>query len=193
MTSVIRLPGGGYRILTKGASEIVLSLCVNVCDEGGKVTPLDDATRKDLLVFIETMASSALRTLVLAYRDVPATFDLDNDVLDVDLALICIVGIKDPLRAEVPDAIKACRRAGITVRMVTGDNISTAKAIAKECGIFGEGSTALEGSVWRKMSNDEQMAIIPTLHVLARSSPTDKLLLVQRFVTGGEGVLTAGG
>jgi P-type Ca2+ transporter type 2C len=129
---------------------------------------------------ITEMASRGLRTLALTYRDLPAGTDVASyeQSPDEDLTLVAIVGIKDPVRKEVPDAVRTCQRAGITVRMVTGDNINTAKHIARECGILTEGGVALEGPVFRKMSEDELQAMLPNLQVLARSSPKDKYLLV---------------
>ena len=88
-----------------------------------------------------------------------------------DMTFLGVVGIQDPLRAGVPEAVRDCIKAGVFPRMVTGDNIHTAKAIAKECGIFTAGGLALEGPEFRKMGKLEQRAIIPKLQVLARSSP----------------------
>jgi len=85
---------------------------------------------------IEKFADSALRTLCLAYKDIEYTTaitDLNENFLECDLTMVCIAGIKDPLRPEISQAIKTCRTAGIRVRMVTGDNVNTAVAIAKDC------------------------------------------------------------
>ncbi|KAK9867201.1 hypothetical protein WJX84_002696, partial [Apatococcus fuscideae] len=129
---------------------------------------------------ITAMAERGLRTLCLAYRDMPdapAASELQEQPAE-DLTACCIVGIKDPVRKEVPDAVAVCKRAGITVRMVTGDNLHTAQHIARECGImFGDG-TAMEGPTFRSMPDEDAKAILPKLQVLARSSPTDKYRLV---------------
>lgn len=91
------------------------------------------------------MASKALRTLCLAYRDiscnsVPADWEGQEAIVVDHLTCVGVVGIQDPVRPEVPDCIHSCQEAGVTVRMVTGDNHATAKAIAVQCGIIGETS-----------------------------------------------------
>merc|ERR1711907_172994 len=131
----------------------------------------------------------------LAYKELSqSASDLEDmsDAPDENLILIGVVGIKDPLREEVPGAVEQCKAAGITVRMVTGDNVLTAKHIARECGILTDRGQALEGPVFRKMSEDEQRTALATLQVLARSSPTDKLTLVRRLKEMGEVVAVTG-
>eukprot|EP00164_Ancoracysta_twista_P008302 GFYU01011960.1.p1 GENE.GFYU01011960.1~~GFYU01011960.1.p1 ORF type:complete len:574 (-),score=220.77 GFYU01011960.1:562-2025(-) len=140
------------------------------------------------------MASEAKRTLGLAYIEYPrnASDWHDTEPLEVDLVCECVVGIHDPLRVEVPPAVLACQNAGITVRMVTGDNIATAKAIAKDCGILVDGGIAMEGPSFRKLPEGELKKILPRLAVLARSSPEDKLKLVQGLKSLGEVVAVTG-
>jgi Ca2+-transporting ATPase len=108
------------------------------------------------------------------------------------LVLLGIFGIQDPLRKGVPEAVQACQRAGVIVRMVTGDNISTAKAIAQQCGILSEVGLVMEGPTFRKLSTSEMDSIIPRLQVLARSSPTDKQILVKRLKHLGHIVAVTG-
>ncbi|KAJ3017455.1 UNVERIFIED_CONTAM: hypothetical protein HDU68_011683 [Siphonaria sp. JEL0065] len=126
----------------------------------------------------------------------------DADVLGHPLALNefgghslivgSIVGIEDPLRPGVPEAVKACQDAGVFVRMVTGDNIMTAKSIATKCGIYSKGGLVMEGEYFRQL-NDEQLAeMIPKLQVLARSSPMDKQILVSKLKEYGETVAVTG-
>lgn len=172
--------GGSYRWFTKGASEIVVEMCDMMIDGDGNSVPLSEAQRKIVLDTINSFASDALRTLCLAYKDVDG---LDDDDDDADsptsgFTLICIFGIKDPLRPGVKDAVEACKSAGIVVRMVTGDNINTAKAIAKECGILTDGDLAIEGPEFRSKSPEEMRDIIPKIRVMARSLPLDKHTLV---------------
>ncbi|XP_052627705.1 calcium-transporting ATPase 2, plasma membrane-type-like [Lactuca sativa] len=95
--------------------------------------------------------------------------------------LIAVVGIKDPLRLGVKEAVEICLAAGITVCMVTGDNINTTRAIAKECGIVTEGGLAIEEPVFRAKSDPEKCELAPRIQVMARSSPTDKLKLVEHL------------
>jgi P-type Ca2+ transporter type 2C len=98
---------------------------------------------------------------------------------------IGVVGIKDPLRPGVTQAVSDCHRAGVMVRMVTGDNVSTAKAVAIECGIYTDG-IIMEGPTFRNLSRSQMDAVIPQLQVLARSSPEDKRILVTRLRHLGE-------
>jgi len=171
-----------FRLYSKGASEIIVSLCNHVV-LNGKAVPLDKALEEELAQAIHKMACDGLRTIALAYRDFsePTNWEKEDDV-EVNLTLLGIVGIRDPPRDEVPDAVKRCISAGIVVRMVTGDNIETAKKIAEECGIFtGPPGIAIEGPVFRAMSEEERDKIIPNIQVMARSSPTDKYTLVTRL------------
>ena len=94
-----------------------------------------------------------------------------------------IVGIIDPLRADVKEAVRKCQGAGITVRMVTGDNLDTAKAIARQCGILRRGGIAMEGSRLRTLAPRELDAILPRLQVVARSSPEDKVSYLCIYLT----------
>ncbi|TPX39836.1 hypothetical protein SeMB42_g04577 [Synchytrium endobioticum] len=189
-----------YRLHTKGASEIVLGLCKRYVDRSGSnVLPLTGDTMASYQRIIKTWASEGLRTLALAYRDsdVPlasndATEGEDEETPEYDLTLIGIVGIKDPVRREVPGAVAQCQRAGLVVRMVTGDNVLTACKIAKECGIFTENGIALEGPVFRAMDVSKQLSVIPRLQVLARSSPADKHTLVTLLKEMGEVVAVTG-
>jgi Ca2+-transporting ATPase len=108
------------------------------------------------------------------------------------MVFVGMVGIKDPLRPGVPEAVRTCQKAGVVVRMVTGDNRMTAEAIARDCGILQPNSIVLEGPEFRNMSQEQQYEIIPRLHVLARSSPEDKRILVKRLKDKGETVAVTG-
>ncbi|TWW62810.1 Plasma membrane calcium-transporting ATPase 1 [Takifugu flavidus] len=197
MSTVLKNADGGFRMYSKGASEIVLRKCSRILDNQGqprafKLKDRDEMVRK----VIEPMACDGLRTICVAYRDFPAeagepNWDAENDILN-DLTCICVVGIEDPVRPEVPEAISKCQRAGITVRMVTGDNINTARAIATKCGIIvpGEDFLCLEGKEFnQQIRNDKGEVeqerldkVWPKLRVLARSSPTDKHTLVKGII-----------
>mmetsp|Transcript_16307 Transcript_16307/g.26923 ORF Transcript_16307/g.26923 Transcript_16307/m.26923 type:complete len:1033 (-) Transcript_16307:210-3308(-) len=194
MSTVVSVNSKFWRLFTKGASEIVLGLCTHYVGEGGSREVLDAATTETLRNTITAYASDGYRTITLAYRDLevdPAAL-LNPDYVESDLTLLGIVGIKDPVRQEVPAAVAACQKAGIMIRMVTGDNILTAKKIAQECGILTAGGIALEGPVFRALSNEEKDRIIPNLQVLARSSPADKYILVTRLKLMGEVVAVTG-
>ncbi|MEE6480299.1 hypothetical protein FKM82_012530 [Ascaphus truei] len=197
MSTVLKNNDGSYRMFSKGASEIVLKKCFKILSGNGEDKVFRPRDRDDLAKrVIEPMASEGLRTICLAYRDFPAgehepDWENENDILS-GLTCISIVGIEDPVRPEVPDAIKKCQRAGITVRMVTGDNINTARAIASKCGILhpGEDFLCIEGKEFNRRIRNEKGEIEqeridkiwPKLRVLARSSPTDKHTLVKGII-----------
>ncbi|KAL6616673.1 hypothetical protein ACP70R_038943 [Stipagrostis hirtigluma subsp. patula] len=165
---------GRPRAFLKGASEVVLQRCSCVIDGTGSIEKLTDAKTKRVASAIDAFACEALRTLCLAYQDVGSGSDIPND----GYTLIAVFGIKDPLRPGVRDAVKTCHAAGINVRMVTGDNINTAKAIARECGILTDDGIAIEGPEFRAKSPNEMREIIPRIQVMARSLPLDKHTLV---------------
>ncbi|KAM4702309.1 plasma membrane calcium-transporting ATPase 4 isoform 3-T3 [Discoglossus pictus] len=196
MSTVLSDPSGGFRMYSKGASEILLRKCTKILDQGGELSPFKAKDRDEMIKkVIEPMACDGLRTICLAYRDFPAgtepDWDNEGDILS-DLTCINIVGIEDPVRSEVPEAILKCQRAGITVRMVTGDNINTARAIATKCGILlpGEDFLCLEGKEFNTLIRNEKGEVEqekldkvwPRLRVLARSSPTDKHTLVKGII-----------
>uniref|UniRef100_A0A8C0GSY7 Calcium-transporting ATPase n=1 Tax=Chelonoidis abingdonii TaxID=106734 RepID=A0A8C0GSY7_CHEAB len=196
MSTVLKNSDGSFRMYSKGASEIILRKCTKILDKNGdlrvfKVKDRDEMVKK----VIEPMACQGLRTICLAFRDFPAdaepNWDNENEIMS-DLACITVVGIEDPVRPEVPEAILKCQRAGITVRMVTGDNINTARAIATKCGILlpGEDFLCLEGKEFNRLIRNEKGEVEqeqldkvwPKLRVLARSSPTDKHTLVKGII-----------
>ncbi|BBG95161.1 calcium ATPase 2 [Prunus dulcis] len=180
MGVVLELPEGGFRVHCKGASEIVLAACDKFLSPDGEVVPLDRASIDLLNGIIERFASEALRTLCLAYMEIGNEFSAESPIPSSGYTCIGIVGIKDPVRPGVKESVEICRSAGITVRMVTGDNINTAKAIARECGILTDGGLAIEGPEFREKSEEELQKIIPKLQVMARSSPMDKHTLVAK-------------
>ncbi|KAL4562010.1 hypothetical protein LXL04_034198 [Taraxacum kok-saghyz] len=177
MSVLVALPGGKLRAFCKGASEIILNLCDKVLTEDGEVVELSDKQRKAITDVINGFACEALRTICLAFQDIEAGSSSDN-IPETNYTIIAVVGIKDPVRPGVKEAVKTCLDAGIIVRMVTGDNINTAKAIARECGILTPDGLAIEGPVFREKSVDQLKDIIPRLQVMARSLPLDKHRLV---------------
>ncbi|XP_047260463.1 calcium-transporting ATPase 2, plasma membrane-type-like, partial [Capsicum annuum] len=136
MGVVLELPEGGLRAHTKGASEIVLAACDKVINSSGEVVPLDETSTNHLKTTIDQFANEALRTLCLGYMEMEKGFSPDADIPASGYTCIGIVGIKDPVRPGVRESVALCRSAGVNVRMVTGDNINTATAIARECGIL---------------------------------------------------------
>ncbi|XP_027178699.1 calcium-transporting ATPase 2, plasma membrane-type [Coffea eugenioides] len=184
MGVILELPeGGGLRAHCKGASEIVLAACDKVINSDGDVVPLDEESVKHLKATIDQFASEALRTLCLAYMELENGFSAEDAIPVSGYTCIGIVGIKDPVRPGVRESVALCRSAGVTVRMVTGDNINTAKAIARECGILTDDGIAIEGPVFREKTQEELLELIPKIQVMARSSPLDKHTLVKHLRT----------
>ncbi|XP_020104278.1 calcium-transporting ATPase 1, plasma membrane-type-like [Ananas comosus] len=193
MGVVLQLPGGIYHAHTKGASEIILAACDKVLDSTGNAVPLDETAVSHLKGTIESFANEALRTLCLAYMEIENGFSVGEQIPLSGYTCIGIVGIKDPVRPGVKESVAICRNAGITVRMVTGDNINTAKAIARECGILTDDGLAIEGPEFRTKSLEELNALIPKLQVMARSSPLDKHNLVKHLRTTFDEVVAVTG
>ncbi|KAF9114743.1 hypothetical protein BGX27_009967 [Mortierella sp. AM989] len=220
MATIVQMGPKKFRLHAKGASEIIMKRCnkiIQISSAADQSTPLSEKDRNaeitelDLNSDLETQihktiisyATQSLRTIGVAYRDFeswpPAGIELNQDgevpfsaVAESGLTLVGIVGIEDPLRDGVPEAVLACQRAGVFVRMVTGDNILTAKAIATQCGIYTQGGIIMEGPKFRALSEEEMDAVIPRLQVLARSSPDDKKILVGRLKAMGEIVAVTG-
>lgn len=166
MSVQVALPGSDMsRAFCKGASEIVLGMCDKVVNTDGEALPLSEEQRNKISDVINGFACEALRTLCVAFKDIESPSGAES-IPEDGYTLIAVVGIKDPVRPAVREAVKTCLDAGITVRMVTGDNINTAKAIAKECGILTEDGLAIEGPDFQKMSEQEMAEIIPKLQVL---------------------------
>ncbi|KAF4124368.1 P-type Ca2+ transporter type 2C [Geosmithia morbida] len=207
MGVVVKLPDGGARLYVKGASEIILGKCGSMLGDPTKdasTTRMDPEDMKSVSALIDQYASRSLRTIGVAYRDFsswppregrrsennPAEVDMES--LFEDLTFIAMVGIQDPLRAGVPESVALCQKAGVTVRMVTGDNKLTAQAIARECGILQPGGVVMEGPEFRNLSRQQQEEVAPRLQVLARSSPEDKRILVRLLRDRNEIVAVTG-
>ncbi|KAG4399397.1 hypothetical protein GLYMA_08G222200v4 [Glycine max] len=200
----LKLGDSGIHIHWKGAAEIVLGTCTQYLDSDGQLQSIEEDKKAFFKDAIDDMAARSLRCVAIAYRSyeldkVPSSEqDLDQWSLpEYELVLLAIVGIKDPCRPGVKDAVKVCTDAGVKVRMVTGDNLQTAKAIALECGILASIEDAvepniIEGKKFRELSEKEREDIAKKITVMGRSSPNDKLLLVQALRKGGEVVAVTG-
>ncbi|KAK7033038.1 calcium-transporting ATPase [Favolaschia claudopus] len=208
MGVVVRTPKGKYRLYLKGASEILSKKCarhVVVHKDGAgsgdgdaeiETTDIDELANDNISRTTIFYANQMLRTIALCYRDLEswppqgAVRDHNHEVayedLAQDLTLIGIVGIEDPLRPGVVEAVKKCQKAGVAIKMCTGDNVLTARSIATQCGIFSPGGVIMEGPVFRQLSMEEKIEIVPRLQVLARSSPKDKEVLVETLKHIGE-------
>ncbi|KAK7747553.1 plasma membrane calcium [Cytospora paraplurivora] len=207
MGVVRQLPNGKARLYVKGASEIVLAQCSSMLRDpssDNRVAPLDQEHMETVSKLIDHYATQSLRTIGIVYKDFdkwppPRARRADGEKDEVqfeaifnNMVFIGMVGIKDPLRDGVTEAVRDCQKAGVVVRMVTGDNKLTARAIAEDCGILQPDSIVLEGPEFRNMPLQEQEAILPRLHVLARSSPEDKRTLVGLLKSKGETVAVTG-
>jgi len=193
-SAMIGLDGGTLvRVLVKGAPEIVVDYCSHYASSKGGAAgaPLDDAKRGELASAQDAMSNGQKRVICLAHKDVlladlpsdPKTMsDAQLDALVTSgLTVDAFVGIIDPLRPDVPASVKIAQSAGVKVRMVTGDNLKTATAIADKAGIFKTGDIAMEGPEFRKLTPAQLDDMLPRLTVLARSAPEDKYLLVTRL------------
>ncbi|KAL4982207.1 hypothetical protein BDW68DRAFT_195555 [Aspergillus falconensis] len=201
MGAVIKLADGKHRFLVKGASEILLGYSSSVWMPSGPVD-LVSSERERLEQVILDYAKQSLRTIALVSREFaewPPKHAVDPDdssqadlgLLLQNMSFIGVVGIQDPIRPGVPEAVAKCHHAGVVVRMVTGDNMVTAKAIATDCGIY-TGGIVMEGPRFRTLSDAEFDEVLPRLQVLARSSPEDKRILVTRLRALGEIVAVTG-
>lgn len=169
-------------IYTKGAPDELLRRCVSI-DLGGKVEPLTDAKRQEILSANLSFAESALRVIGAAYSCVDvvhASFEAENDLIFLGL-----VGMIDPPREEAKAAIDICKKAGIEVKMITGDHKITATAIGRELGIVEDGATAVEGRSISEMDDEQLRACVKDTNVFARVSPEHKVRLVDAVRANG--------
>jgi P-type Ca2+ transporter type 2C len=199
MAAVVKLSSNKYRLYVKGAPEVLLAKSTRVVSdptEGLSDHPITAEDTDYLKEIISTYASCSLRTMGLAYRDFDSWSDSEAEVnvdeILKDLVFLAVVGIQDPLRPDVKEAVRVCQHAGVVVRMVTGDNVLTAEAIAKECGILGPNGTAMEGKEFRNLSRTQMDTALPQLRVIARASPEDKRLLVTALKDLGDVVAVTG-
>ncbi|RJE22930.1 P-type ATPase [Aspergillus sclerotialis] len=210
MGVVYHEPTVGYRLLVKGAAELMVEACTTVLTDIDaskdqvSTENLSEDEKEKVIDTITSYAGKSLRTIGMVYRDFQSwppknaqTVEDDPSAVkfeDIfhDMTWVGVVGIQDPLRPEVPTAIQKCHVAGVQVKMVTGDNMATATAIASSCGIKTEDGVAIEGPTFRQLTDEQMDEVIPRLQVLARSSPEDKRILVERLKKLGETVAVTG-
>ncbi|RBR09634.1 uncharacterized protein FIESC28_09746 [Fusarium coffeatum] len=218
MGAVVQIPGPTkdkpkHRLFIKGASEIVLGECTAILGDptqGTSTESLSDNHKEGLRSLITGYATNSLRTIGLAYRDFEswppvltlrpedeANTEIDLTDLVHNLTWMGVVGIQDPVRKGVPEAVSDCGIASVNVKMVTGDNVETARAIALNCGILTEANmvepnAVMQGSDFRKLTESERSNVVRKLRVLARSSPEDKRVLVKALRALGEIVAVTG-
>ncbi|KAJ1666171.1 plasma membrane calcium [Coemansia sp. RSA 1646] len=197
MSTIVPIAGqdSQYRVHAKGASEIILSACTKYMNKSGSIVELDDSVRNDLLRRISVFANGALRTFALSFKVInSAELEAcsDDEAPLSDLVWVGLMGIQDPLRPGVRQAVEDCHRAGVIVRMITGDNIETARAIGRNAGILTKGGQAITGPQWRRMTPEQQHKELPRIQVMARSSPLDKQIMVERLQERNEVVAMTG-
>ena len=180
------------RCYVKGAPDVLIDRSGSFRSPDGTLVPVTDDNRHLALEANDRIANSGERVMVVAQRDFdPAGFDKNAELLPLvtDLTLLAMVGIVDPPRPEAKAAIAECHAAGIQVRMITGDHAATAAAIAKELGIEGR---ALTGTEFAAMSDDDLLADLDNIGVVARVAPEDKIRLVQLLKRKGNVVSMTG-
>ena len=165
---------------TKGAPDVVLSLCTKYFD-GEKVVDLTDALRQEIMAANKAMADKALRVLCLAMKPEATTDFAEPAEIEKELVFVGLTGMIDPVRPEVKDAIVECNEAGIRPIMITGDHRDTAVAIAKELGIISDESGSLTGAELSKMSDEEFDANVEKYSVYARVQPEHKTRIVNAW------------
>ncbi|XQJ24823.1 vacuolar-type Ca2+-ATPase, putative [Leishmania guyanensis] len=202
MSAVVRQEDGTLLHHVKGGSDRILPLCDRYVNETGDEVPMTDEACERIAQQVKKLADMGNRTIGVAYAVLSGT-ELPEDEPTEALVWLSLLGIQDPLRPEVADAVMKCQAAGVTVRMCTGDNIDTAVAISRQCGIFNPyyGDLAMTGQDFRNLvydayGDEERMAkfwpVLDHMTVMARSQPLDKQLLVLMLMTRGEVVAVTG-
>jgi Ca2+-transporting ATPase len=179
------------RCLVKGAPDVLLARSASVLDADGSAIGIEPG-RERIVAANDRLANQGLRVLAVASREIdPAVFDANADLLAEvrDLTLLALVGIVDPPRKEAREAIARCTEAGIRVRMITGDHVTTAAAIGTQLGIEGE---ALTGTEFAALSDAQLDERLDDLGVVARVAPEDKVRLVDRLKRRGNIVAMTG-
>lgn len=180
--STVNIYGGAPYVFSKGAPEILLERCSAVETDRGTIELTEDVKQRILQV-IDDMASEGYRLLAVAYRklEVPENkvAELSEDEIESKLVFLGLVGIMDPPRPEVFDAIKATKKAGIKVMMITGDHALTAKSIAEQIGLYEPGDEVIVGKELDRMSDEELLEKIDRIKIIARAMPEQKLRIVR--------------
>lgn len=190
----VRGAEGKVLVHWKGAAEIILSACDKWVDADGEVLGMRVEKREELEKLIKRMAESSLRCMAFAYCETESVSEDMKEwkLPDKELTMLAMVGIMDRCRPGAKMAVEKVQGAGVRVRMVTGDNLATAKAIATECAILKEGDMAVEGDTFRQWNEAEMREKLPHVSVVARALPSDKLLLVKKLQAMGEVVAVTG-
>ena len=191
MTTIHKMPNG-YRVITKGAPDVLLKRCNKVYDNGN-VTTLDYSKTKLIENQNNKMADEALRVLAIAYLDIPnLPSKIDTETVEKNLIFIGLIGMIDPPREGVKEAVATCKKAGIKTVMITGDHIITAKAIAKDLGILRGSDLAITGEELDKIPQAVLQRNIMNYSVFARVTPEHKVRIVKAYQSTGAVVAMTG-
>ena len=191
MTTVNDMEGNLY-VNVKGAIEGLVNICTKAIIDGNLVDMTEDV-KGQILQANNEMSSRALRVLGFAYKEIDKVPDgVTTDTLENDLIYLGLVGMIDPPRPEVKQAVKDCFSAGMIPIMITGDSISTATAIAKEIGILTDGKEAITGQELDKLTDEEFEKRIENIRVYARVSPENKVRIVKVWKKLGKTVAMTG-
>ena len=191
MTTIHKMPNG-YRVITKGAPDVLLKRCNKVYDNGN-VTTLDYPKTKLIENQNNKMADDALRVLAIAYLDIPnLPSKIDTETVEKNLIFIGLIGMIDPPREGVKEAVATCKKAGIKTVMITGDHIITAKAIAKDLGILRGSDLAITGEELDKIPQSILQKNIMNYSVFARVTPEHKVRIVKAYQSTGAVVAMTG-
>ena len=191
MTTIHKMPNG-YRVITKGAPDVLLKRCNKVYDNGN-VTTLDYPKTKLIENQNNKMADEALRVLAIAYLDIPSLpSKIDTETVEKNLIFIGLIGMIDPPREGVKEAVATCKKAGIKTVMITGDHIITAKAIAKDLGILRGSDLAITGEELDKIPQAVLQRNIMNYSVFARVTPEHKVRIVKAYQSTGAVVAMTG-
>jgi P-type Ca2+ transporter type 2C len=183
----------GPRLLVKGGAEILLTRCSHVLDKSGARALLANE-RTDIESTLRLWGTLGLRPLALAYRELgdEAALAEATEILEHELVFVAAVGLGDPLRAEVPAAIAACRAAGVEIKVVTGDHQATAEAVAHRLDLLSPTDLVMSGTDFRARDDEALRPLLGQLRVLARATPDDKLRLVRLLKDEGHVVAVTG-
>lgn len=185
MTTIHKL-GSKYRVITKGAPDFLLKKCTQYY-ENGRISLLDTNRLQQINRVNSNMAGKALRVIGVAYADLDYLPNkIESGTIENKLIFVGLIGMIDPPRQGVKEAITTCSRAGIKTVMITGDHIQTASAIAKELNILKAGDIAITGEMLDKIPQDKLEKEIMNYSVFARVSPEHKVRIVKAFQTNGK-------
>lgn len=182
-----------YIINVKGAPDVVLGLCTHIEVGNDRLEPLTEARRQEVLAANDAMTNDALRVLGVACRTVTTLpEEIDSEELERDLTFVGLIGMIDPAREEVSDAIDTANRAGIRTIMITGDYLNTARAIAEQIGLLRPGHQVMAGSTLDTLSDEEMIQNVQITDVYARVSPEHKMRIVDALRANQEVVAMTG-